>query len=194
MHKTELSKEQKIQAIAHHFRQIMQALDLDLTNASLRETPERFAQMYVEELFWGLDPDAFPTMHTFENEMGEGVICIKEIPIKSMCEHHFVPMIGTAAVAYIPTTRILGLSKINRLVDYYCRRPQLQERLTTQIADALSLTLSTQDVAVAVHAEHFCVTLRGVEHPTTRTHTQVVRGRFHHEPYFTKFLETLNPT
>jgi len=193
MHKVELSKEEKIQTIAHHFGQIMQALDLDLTDASLRDTPERFAQMYVEELFWGLDPDAFPPMHTFENDAmpeGEGVICIKEIPIKSMCEHHFVPIIGTAAVAYIPTTHILGLSKINRLVDYYCRRPQLQERLTAQIADALSRVLSIQDVAVALHAEHFCVTLRGVEHPTTRTSTQVLRGRFQDEPYLANFLNS----
>jgi GTP cyclohydrolase I len=189
MQETLLSKEEKIQTIAHHFRQIMHALNLDLTDTSLRDTPERFAQMYVEELFWGLDSAAFPDMHTFENEMPEGVICIKEIPIKSMCEHHFVPIIGTAAVAYIPTTRILGLSKMNRLVEYYCRRPQLQERLTSQIADALSLILSTEDVAVAVHAEHFCVTLRGVEHPTTRTFTQVLRGRFQHEPYLAKFIE-----
>jgi GTP cyclohydrolase I len=197
MHETILSKEEKIQTIAIHFRHIMQALDLDLTDASLRDTPERFAQMYVEELFWGLDPTAFPSMHTFENDAmpeGNGVICIKEIPIKSMCEHHFVPIIGTATVAYIPTTHILGLSKINRLVDYFCRRPQLQERLTAQIADALSRVLATEDIAVALHAEHFCVTLRGIEHPTARTHTQILRGRFKCEPYLAKFIEILSST
>ena len=107
-----------------------------------------------------------------------------------MCEHHFVPIIGTATVAYIPTSNILGLSKINRLVDYFCRRPQLQERLTAQIADALSLVLSTKDVAVALYAEHFCVTLRGVEHPSTRTYTQVLRGRFQEEPHLAKLTES----
>lgn len=186
-----LSKEEKIQTIAYHFRKIMETLDLDLTHHSLENTPERVARMYIEELFFGLDLLAFPDMHSFENTAmqegdGEGVICIKEIPVKSICEHHFVPIIGSASIAYIPNSTILGLSKINRLVDYFCRRPQLQERLTAQCADALSIILSTQDVAVAIHAEHFCVSLRGVEHPTTRTYTQVLRGRFQREPHLAK--------
>lgn len=176
-----LTKEEKIAAIAHHFKQIMQILDLDLSEPSLRNTPERFARMYVEELFSGLDTKNFPDITYLDNDMmenAEGVVWIKDIPVKSMCEHHFVPIIGTADCAYIPSGTVLGLSKINRIVDYFCRRPQLQERLTAQIADALSIILGTEDVAVNIQAEHFCVTLRGVQHPTSRTHTSVKRGRF----------------
>jgi GTP cyclohydrolase I len=176
-----LTKEEKIAAIAHHFAQIMQILDLDLTEPSLHNTPERFARMYVEELFSGLDTQGFPDITYLDNDMmesSEGMVCIKDIPVKSMCEHHFVPIIGTAECAYIPSGIILGLSKINRIVDYFCRRPQLQERLTAQIADALSIILGTEDVAVSIQAEHFCVSLRGVQHPTSRTHTSVKRGCF----------------
>lgn len=175
-----LTKEEKIAAIAHHFKEIMQILDLDLSEPSLRNTPERFARMYVEELFSGLDTKNFPEITYLDNDMmenAEGVVWIKDIPVKSMCEHHFVPIIGTADCAYIPSGTVLGLSKINRIVDYFCRRPQLQERLTAQIADALSIILGTEDVAVNIQAEHFCVTLRGVQHPTSRTHTSVKRGR-----------------
>lgn len=186
-----LTKEQKITAIAHHFRQIMQVLQLDLSEPSLHNTPERFARMYVDELFSGLDTDAFPDITYLDNdvmEQSEGFILIKDIPIKSMCEHHFVPIIGTAHVAYIPADTLLGLSKINRIVDYFCRRPQLQERLTAQIADALSILLGTEDVAITIQAEHFCVTLRGIQHPTSRTHTFVQRGRFKDEPLFKEFI------
>src|SRR5580692_8783371 len=168
-----LTKEQKIDLISHHFGQIMQVLGLDLSDPSLQNTPERFARMYIEELFWGLNTASFPDIAFLDNDMmhdHEGVVLIQDIPIKSMCEHHFVPIIGTAQVAYIPANIILGLSKINRIVDYFCRRPQLQERLTAQIADALSIVLQTHDVSVRIQAEHFCVTLRGVEHPTSRTH------------------------
>lgn len=182
-----LTKEQKIEAIAHHFRQIMHILQLDLSEPSLHNTPERFARMYVDELFWGLDIDAFPEITYLDNEMmgqAEGIVLIKDIPVKSTCEHHFVPIIGTAHVAYIPANTILGLSKINRIVDYFCRRPQLQERLTAQIADALSTLLGTEDISIAIQAEHFCVTLRGIEHPTSRTHTIVSRGRFKDDPVF----------
>jgi GTP cyclohydrolase I len=176
-----LTKQQKIDQIAHHFRQIMQVLGLDLSDPSLQNSPERFANMYIEELFWGLEIEAFPDISYLDNAMmqdHEGVILIQDIPIKSMCEHHFVPIIGTAQVAYIPANIILGLSKINRIVEYFCRRPQLQERLTAQIADALTIILQTQDVTVRIQAEHFCVTLRGVEHTNSRTQTVVSRGSF----------------
>ena len=182
-----LTKEEKVTAIAHHFRQIMHILQLDLSEPSLNKTPERFAHMYVDELFWGLDTDAFPDVTYMDNdvmERAEGIVVIKDIPIKSMCEHHFVPIIGTAHVAYVPGEIILGLSKINRIVDYFCRRPQLQERLTTQIADALSILLGINDIAVTIQAEHFCVTLRGIQHPTTRTQTIVSRGHFKDTPLF----------
>lgn len=187
-----LTKEQKTERIAQHFRQIMEILDLDLSDPSLQNTPERFAHMYMDELFWGLDTALFPDVSYLDNDMMQeednGIVLVKDIPIKSMCEHHFVPIIGTAAVAYIPADKILGLSKINRIVDYFCRRPQLQERLTSQIADALSILLDTEDVAIHIEAEHFCVTLRGVEHPTSRTHTFVSRGRFKEDFFFRSVL------
>ncbi len=183
-----LTKEQKIEKIAQHFKQIMEILDLDLSDPSLQNTPERFAHMYMDELFWGLDTALFPDVSYLANDMMQeqdnGIVLVKDIPIKSMCEHHFVPFIGTAAVAYIPAEKIIGLSKINRIVDYFCRRPQLQERLTSQIADALSILLDTEDVAIRIQAEHFCVTLRGVEHPSSRTHTFVSRGRFKEDAFF----------
>jgi GTP cyclohydrolase I len=176
-----LSKEEKITAIASHFRKIMEILDLDLTNASLKNTPERLARMYIEDLFWGLDPTAFPDISYLDNHIfdaNEGMILIKDIPIKSICEHHFVPFTGKAKIAYIPTDKILGLSKIHRIVDYFCRRPQLQERLTAQIADSLSILLHSNDVAVVLEAEHFCVKIRGIEHSGSSTQTLVMRGRF----------------
>ena len=172
-------------AIAEHFKKIMQILDLDLEDPSLKKTPERFAHMYIEELFWGLDPLAFPEISYIDNhvmESTEGMVLVKDIPIKSICEHHFVPIIGMAKVGYIPKDKILGLSKINRIVDYFCRRPQLQERLTAQIADSLSILLDTEDIAISMQAEHFCVTLRGIQHSTSRTHTAVLRGRFKEDP------------
>jgi GTP cyclohydrolase I len=181
-----LTKEQKIEAIAQHFRKIMEILGLDLSDASLNNTPERFAHMYIEEFFWGLDIDAFPAISYLDNDMmekTEGMVSITDIPVKSICEHHFVPIIGKASVSYVPKDKILGISKINRIVDYFCRRPQLQERLTTQIADSLSILLVTEDVAVRIEAEHFCVTLRGIQHPTSRTHTSVLRGRFKTEDF-----------
>jgi len=187
-----LTKEQKAERIAHHFRAIMQILELDLSDPSLHNTPERFAHMYMNELFWGLDTTLFPDVSYLDNDMMQkqdnGIVLIQDIPIKSTCEHHFVPIIGTAKVAYIPGDKILGLSKINRIVDYFCRRPQLQERLTAQIADALSILLNTEDVAVHIEAEHFCVTLRGVEHPSSRTHTFVSRGKFKEDLFFRNIL------
>ena len=184
-HKSLLSREEKISAIADHFAHILEILGLDITDASLRKTPERVAHMYVDELFSGLDPKAFPEISYLDNDLiekTEGMIVITDIPIKSICEHHFVPIIGKATVAYIPKDKILGLSKINRVVDYFSRRPQLQERLTVQIADCLKILLDIQDVAVQITAEHFCVTIRGIQHPTSRTHTCVLHGHFKQDP------------
>ncbi|HEY2810622.1 MAG TPA: GTP cyclohydrolase I FolE [Rhabdochlamydiaceae bacterium] len=186
-----LSREEKIAAITEHFSRIMEILGLDLSHASLAKTPERVAHMYIDELFWGLDLDAFPDISYLENDLMEnpaGMIVVKDIPIKSICEHHFVPILGSARIAYIPAGKILGLSKINRIVDYFCRRPQLQERLTAQIADALSIVLETEDVAVSIEAEHLCVTFRGIEHPTSRTHSSVLRGKFKKDPLQAAFL------
>ncbi len=175
------SRKEKIDTIAHHFAKILEALDLDLSNPSLAGTPERVAEMYIDELFSGLDPAQFPEMQYQDNQFitpAEGMILVRDIPIKSMCEHHFVPFIGHARVAYLPQDKIIGLSKIHRIVDYFCRRPQLQERLTAQIADALSIVLGIEDVAVMLEAEHFCVSLRGIENSSSCTETTVLRGKF----------------
>lgn len=187
-----LTVEEKISTIAHHFKMIMQALELDLSDESLKDTPNRFARMYVEELFWGLDANAFPDVSYLDNQelqKEKSMVLIKDIPIKSICEHHFVPIIGMAKIAYVPKEKILGLSKINRIVDYFCRRPQLQERLTAQIADSLSMVLSTEDIAIGIEAEHFCITLRGIQHPTSRTYTHVLRGCFKDNPLSNVFLK-----
>jgi GTP cyclohydrolase I len=180
-----LSFEEKIKAIESHFAQIMELLELDLTDPSLAKTPHRVAKMYVEELFSGLSTRHFPDISYLENEFigeGEGMILVKEIEVKSICEHHFVPFIGKARVAYLPKNKVLGLSKINRIVQYFCRRPQLQERLTAQIADSLQLILGTEDVAVSIVAEHFCVKMRGVSDESSTTLTQILKGAFQTNP------------
>jgi GTP cyclohydrolase IA len=177
----QLTNAQKIEAIAEAYEKILRTLELDTSDPSLAQTPLRVAKMYVEELFSGLDPDSFPEIRTLENtylEPEEGMVLIEDISVKSICEHHFVPFIGNAKVAYIPNGKILGLSKINRVVHYFCRRPQLQERLNAQIADSLSILLDTTDVAVALQAEHFCVTMRGVQDESSITKTHVLRGQF----------------
>jgi GTP cyclohydrolase I len=188
-----LTNEEKIDAIADSFRKILETLELDLSNPSLAETPRRIAKMYVEELFSGLDPGKFPQVCDLENSFikpPEGIVLIEEIAIRSICEHHFVPFIGKAKVAYIPQKKILGLSKINRIVHYFCKRPQLQERLTAQIADSLSILLDSQDIAVAIEAEHFCVTMRGVRDESSRTYTHVLRGQFQdNDRYQNRFFD-----
>ena len=179
MTRLDLAHEEKLLTIEKHFEAIMQTLGCDLTDPSLAATPKRVAKMYVEELFSGMDPNAFPNIsYIYEGFEKEGLIHIKDIGIHSICEHHFLPFIGTAEIAYLPSTKILGLSKFNRIVDYFCRRPQLQERLTMQIADCLSLLLSTEDISVKITASHGCVTLRGIHDPCSQTITHVRRGKF----------------
>ena len=171
--------EEKIETIQHHFSKIMEALGLDLANPSIKDTPARVAKMYVDELFSGLDSENFPQMRYFEctDELRKMVL-EKEIAVESVCEHHFVPITGKAAVAYIPKNKLIGLSKIPRLVNYFCKKPQLQERLTTEIANALSLLLETDDVAVWIQAKHFCVAIRGIKDQSALTITQDLRGKF----------------
>lgn len=176
-----LTEEEKIQAISSAWIQILEALELDISDPSLCRTPQRIAETYVKELFSGLDPATFPEILLLENTClarEEGMILIDNISVKSICEHHFLPFTGKAKVAYVPKSTLLGLSKINRIVHYFCRRPQLQERLGAQIADALSDLLGTDDVAVAIEAEHFCVTMRGVRDAQSLTHTCLLRGQF----------------
>lgn len=178
------STTEKIQAIEHHFAKIMEALGLDLQDPALSETPARVARMYVEELFSGLDPDNFPKIAYFDppSSQEKNLVMIRNIQIESMCEHHFVPISGRACVAYLPNQKLIGLSKIPRLVRYFCRRPQLQERLTTQIATALSLLLETENVAVKIKAHHYCVSMRGARDAASQTITQELRGKFQTDP------------
>ncbi|MFT5596526.1 MAG: GTP cyclohydrolase I, partial [Flammeovirgaceae bacterium] len=158
-----LTNEEKKVKIAQHFEQIMETLGLDLTDDSLKGTPARVAKMYVEEVFSGLDPKNKPKVALFENKyLYKEMLVEKDITVKSFCEHHFVPIVGRAHVAYKSNGNVIGLSKINRVVQYFARRPQVQERLTVQIAEELKGILETDDVAVMIDARHMCVSLRGV--------------------------------
>ena len=152
-----LSDEEKIGRIAENFRNIMTTLGLDLKDDSLEQTPMRVAKMYVREVFAGLNPDNFPTISSIENKLGYNeMVTIKEISIISVCEHHFVTIDGRATISYIPKDRVIGLSKVNRIARFFSRRPQVQERLTKQIADCLCQVLETDDVAVNIAAKHYC--------------------------------------
>lgn len=179
--------------LAHSQFAIMSNLGLDLNHPSLSGTPQRVAKMYVDEVFYGLDYTNFPACTTQPNDMKSNeLVMLNGIPVKSMCEHHFVPFIGTAAIGYIPGNKLLGLSKFNRIVDFFCRRPQVQERLTRQISTALSYILDCWDVAVVIKAEHLCTSLRGVEHPHTDTTTSSMTGKFMSVPELrAEFLQLL---
>jgi len=176
-----LTKQERIHQIEGHFRKIMEVLDLDLSNDSLAETPLRVAKMYVEEIFQGLEIKNFPKITAAKDNFyksEDNMILSRNITVCSMCEHHFVPMIGTASIAYISNGKVLGLSKLNRIVQYFCQRPQLQERLTAQIADCLRILLGTENVAVAVVASHLCVSMRGVRDTQSQTLTHMLLGKF----------------
>lgn len=158
---------------------IMKALGLDLSDDSLSETPKRIAKMYLNEIFWGLDYDNFPKITTIENKMRyENMLLERHIKVISNCEHHLTPIMGEAFIAYIPNERIIGLSKINRLVEFFSRRPQVQERLTEQVFQALCHILGTDSVAVLIRAEHLCVKSRGVEDINSDTVTSRIGGAF----------------
>lgn len=176
---TNLDDETKIARISEKFKEIMEILGLDLSNDSLRNTPQRVAKMYVKEIFAGLDESKFPRITVIENEMAyDQMIVVKDVAIISTCEHHFVTIDGRATIAYIPNKRVIGLSKINRIADYFSRRPQVQERLTKQIGDCLQYVLDTKDVAVHISAKHYCVISRGVEDINSSTITSDLRGAF----------------
>ena len=174
-----LSDEQKKQKIARHFAEIMDILGLDLTDDSLKGTPSRVAKMYVEEIFSGLNPANKPKIALFENKYQYNQMLVeKNITFYSNCEHHFVPIIGKAHVAYISSGKVIGLSKLNRVVQYYAKRPQVQERLTNQIGSDLQKILGTDDVAVIIDAKHLCVSSRGVKDDTSSTVTVFYGGQF----------------
>jgi GTP cyclohydrolase I len=189
----DLSDEEKMHRIASHFESIMDILGLDLEDDSLRGTPKRVAKMFVKEIFYGLDPKNKPAVSLFENKFGYRQMLIeKKIRVQSFCEHHFLPIYGFATVAYIPNGKVIGLSKLNRIVDYYARRPQVQERLTEQIADELQRTLETKDVAVYMDAKHMCVQARGIEHQHCSTVTTSYNGRFLNESVRSEFLKAID--
>ena len=174
-----LSDEEKIAVICQHFGKIMETLGLDISDDSLRDTPQRVAKMFVKEVFSGLDERNFPTITTFDNSYGYSEMLVeKDITLHSFCEHHFLPIIGKAHVAYFPGKKVVGLSKLNRLVGYYAKRPQVQERLTMQIAQGMQEVLGTEDVAVYIAADHQCVASRGVEDTKSSTITSYFGGRF----------------
>jgi len=153
-------------------------LGLDLSDDSLSETPKRVAKMYTQEVFWGLNYANWPTMTAIQNKMGYDELLATKCTVRSMCEHHLVPFIGVCWIGYLPKTKVLGLSKFNRLVDFFSRRPQVQERLTAQITAALQLILETNDVACVIHAHHYCVHLRGVQDTISKTVTSQMGGKF----------------
>jgi len=169
----------KIEAIEKHFNNIMILLGLDLEDDSLQETPKRVAKMYVNEIFWGMDKDAFPKCTTVQNKMKyDEMVVERGINVQSNCEHHFVVIDGLATVGYIPKDTVLGLSKINRIVEYFAKRPQIQERLTEQVYYALECILETSDIGVIIDAQHFCVKSRGVEDVGSSTVTSKLGGVF----------------
>ena len=187
--------DEKIEIIARHFREIMNTLGLDLTDDSLNGTPLRVAKMYVKEIFSGLDPKNKPGISLFENKFNYNQMLVeKDITFHSNCEHHFVPFSGKAHVAYISTGKVIGLSKINRIVQYFAQRPQVQERLTVQIANELKSVLQTEDVAVVIDASHLCVSSRGIKDNDSRTVTADYSGVFlesRKKDEFLKYLDSL---
>lgn len=179
----------KIELIEEKFAEIMQILGLDLEDDSLRGTPHRVAKMYVKEIFSGLNPANKPKIAVFENKFKYREMLVeKDIAFYSNCEHHFVPIIGRAHVAYISNGQVIGLSKINRLVQYYAKRPQVQERLTIQIAEAIKEATQTDSVAVVIDAQHLCVSSRGVGDTSSSTVTSSFTGRFQNEQTRNEFL------
>lgn len=189
----DMSNDEKIKKIASHFRSIMETLGLDLTDDSLRGTPLRVAKMYIEEVFSGLDPKNKPAATLFDNKFNyHEMVVEKEITFYSHCEHHFVPIIGKAHVGYISSGKVIGLSKINRIVQYYAKRPQVQERLTVQVAEDLKKILQTEDIAVVMDADHLCVSSRGVNDTNSKTGTAYFSGKFKHQDTKSEFLNYIN--
>ncbi len=190
----EMDDDLKIELIEKHFREIMHIMGLDLTDDSLKGTPHRVAKMYVKEVFSGLNPKNKPVAKLFENKYKyQEMLVEKDITFHSHCEHHFVPIHGKAHVAYISDGNVIGLSKINRIVQYFSKRPQVQERLTMQIGNELKEALGTEDVAVIMDAYHMCVSSRGVQDTNSSTVTSFYSGKFLHDEQarleFLKYIE-----
>lgn len=187
-----LSDEEKKDKIESLFTEIMDVMGLDLTDDSLKGTPKRVAKMYIEEVFSGLNPVNKPKIALFDNKYQYNQMLVeKNITFYSNCEHHFVPIIGKAHVAYISSGKVIGLSKLNRIVQYYAKRPQVQERLTNQIAEELKEILQTEDVAVIIDAKHLCVSSRGIKDETSSTVTSYFGGKFNTQEKIVELQNTL---
>jgi len=188
----DLSDEAKVLLIEDKFTGIMETLGLDLNDDSLRGTPHRVAKMFVKEIFYGLNPENKPKISVFDNKFKYGEMLVeKNINMNSTCEHHFLPIVGKAHVAYFSNGQVIGLSKINRIVDYFARRPQVQERLIVQIADELKKILNTEDVAVVINAKHMCVSARGIQDESSSTVTAEYSGKFNDRSVRDEFLKYL---
>jgi len=189
----EKSDDDKMENIEFHFRKIMEELGLDLTDDSLKGTPYRVAKMFVKEIFSGLNPQNKPKMSVFDNKYQyDKVLIEKNITFSSFCEHHFLPIIGKAHIGYISSGKVIGLSKLNRIVDYYARRPQVQERLTVQILNDLKEALGTDDVIVIMNADHMCVSTRGIKDHASSTTTIQYDGKFNNDETRREFLKLLD--
>lgn len=186
----ELTDEQKIEIIEKDVKNILQTIGMDLTDDSIKGTPKRVAKMFVNELFGGLNPAKKPSASTFENNYKYGEMLVeKNITLYSTCEHHLLPIIGRAHVAYISNGRVIGLSKMNRIVAHYSKRPQVQERLTMQIVQEMQIALGTQDVACVIDAKHLCVNSRGIKDIESSTVTSEFGGKFKEENTKREFLD-----
>lgn len=189
----DLDDDEKIVRIEKHFREIMQILGLDLNDDSLNGTPRRVAKMYVKEVFSGLNPKNRPHARLFDNKYNYNQMLVeKDITFYSHCEHHFVPIYGKAHVAYFSSGKVIGLSKINRIVQYYAKRPQVQERLTVQIGKEMARVLHTEDIGVVIDANHMCVASRGVGDTNSKTGTAYFSGKFNDENIKREFLNYIN--
>ena len=189
----DIDDDTKIDKIEKHFREIMTILGLDLNDDSLSGTPRRVAKMYVKEVFSGLNPKNRPHARLFENKYNyDQMLVEKDITFFSHCEHHFVPIYGKVHVAYFSSGKVIGLSKINRIVQYFAKRPQVQERLTVQIGKEMERILNTKDVGVVIDANHMCVASRGVGDTNSKTGTAYFSGKFEHENAKREFLNYIN--
>ena len=189
----DLSDDEKIDKIEKHFREIMKILGLDLNDDSLKGTQYRVAKMYVNEMFSGLNPKNKPSVSLFENKYDyHDMIVEKNITFYSNCEHHFVPIIGKAHIGYISSGNVIGLSKMHRIVNYYAKRPQVQERMTVQVINELKSALQTEDIGLIIDADHLCVSSRGIKDITSSTITVESGGKFREDKHWNKFLSLIN--
>jgi len=190
--KNNIGNAKKKKLISAKFAEIMEVLELDLKNDSLQGTPDRVAKMFIDEMFYGLNYDNFPKCTAVKNTMKyDEMVVVDRISMSSACEHHFVVIDGFASVAYIPKNKVIGLSKINRIVDFFAKRPQIQERLTEQIYYALNYILETEDIAVKIKAVHYCVKARGVKDVTSSTTTTKIGGVFKESEARNEFLNLI---